>query len=306
MRELFFGFLDGIEEIQRWRTTTLIVLFAALSFVTAAAAWYLFGAQLMGLSNTLVQWLPFSMLRSNGAWMLSIFLWLQAIMLTVALLSLLLTLTLYRNLPKSDFTPAVGWLLAGATLFWSVVWYFKGSMIYNEVLHLLTVLPFDTVENGVSFLLIFYFLYNIMVVVTFVLSSLYAPVFLRRARFDVCPDADLRSHARFQAIGYTFRDIGIFAGASLLLMPLLFVPVVNVLVQLLLWAWLVKETLTFDVGTLLYEADELKAFKRKNRTLWSIALVTALFNFFPLLNFAGPFVGQIMMLRYFSHVRPTA
>lgn len=303
MRELFFGFLDGIEEIQRWRTTGIIVLFATLAFVIALIAWYLFAAHLAGLSNILVQWLPFSMLRSNGAWMLSIFLWLQMIMLTVALLSLLLTLTVYRNLPKGDFTPTVGWILMGSTLFWSAVWYFKGSLIYHEVLQLLTVLPFDTVENGVSFLLIFYFLYNTMVIATFILTSLYAPFFLRRIRQEVCPDVDLHSHARFHAIGYTLRDLLIFLGASLLLMPLLFVPVLNIAVQLLLWIWLVKDTLTYDVGTMLYDPDELKRFKHRNRMLWTIAAVTASFNFFPLLNFAGPFVGEVMMLRYLSHAQ---
>lgn len=306
MRDLFFGFLDGIEEIQRWRTTLMIVIFGGISFLVAAAVWFLFGAQLMALSNALIQWLPFTMLRSNGAWMLSIFLWVQAIMLTVALLSLLLTLTLYRNLPKSDFTPAVGWLLAGSTFFWSAVWFYKGGMIYDEVLHLLTVLPFDTVENGVSFLLIFYFLYNTMVISTFLLTSFYTPLFLRRAHTEVCPDVELHSHARMRAVGYTLRDIAIFVAASLLLMPLLFVPVVNVLVQLALWAWLVKETLTFDVGTMLFDPEELKTLKRRNRALWSVAAMTALFNFFPILNFAGPFVGEIMMLRYLAAARQQA
>jgi hypothetical protein len=298
MRELLVGFLNGLEEVLRWRTTMTIIIFATLTILFWTAIGNLFWPRFLSISNLLVEWLPFAMLRSNGAWMLSTFLWLQSIMLTVAMLSLLLTVTLYRSLPKRDFTGAAGWLLLGATLFWSTVWFFKGDAIYHGVLHLLTMLPFDTVENGVSILMIFYFLYNAAIITMLFLTSLYAPVLLRRVREEVYPYESIHAEAELRSVGYTVRDTVIFITASLLLLPLLFIPVLNVLLQLLLWIWLVKDTFTYDVGALFFGSDELRRLKKGNKQLWAIAAVTALFNFFPLLNFAGPFIGEIMMFHY--------
>lgn len=303
MRELFEGFMDGVEEVLRWRTTLVLLVFASISIVMWALIGRLYWAQFLAFSDRLVEWLPFALLRSNGAWMLSTFLWLQAIMFTVALLSLLLTVTLYRNLPKRDFTPAAAWLMAGATLFWTVVWFFKGDGIYRSILHLLSILPFDTVENGVSTLMILYFLYNAAIITMLFLTSFYSPLLLKRIREEAYPYESLHTEAGLRMTGYTLRDTLLFVAASLLLLPLLFVPVLNIFLQLFLWIWLYKDTFTYSVGALLYTPEELHDIRRGNKTLWLIAAATALFNFFPLLNFAGPFVGGIMMFHYLAGLK---
>lgn len=306
MRELFEGFLDGVEEVLRWKTMMVVILFASIATAFWAGVGLLYWGQFLAFSDRLVEWLPFAMLRSNGAWMLSTFLWGQAILITVALVSLLLTVTLYRSLPKRDFTGAAVWVLLGATLLWTVFWLFKGSDIYRFVLHLLSMLPFDTVENGVSILMIFYILYNAAIITMLFFTSLYTPVLLRRVREEVYPYEDVHTEAELRSFGYTVRNAAIFILASVVLLPLLFVPVLNILIQLLLWVWLVKDTFTYDVGALFYSSKELHRIKKGNRKLWSIAAVTALFNFFPLLNFAGPFVGEIMMFHYLVGLKSKA
>lgn len=306
MRELFEGFLDGIEAILRWRTMMVMVVFASIAVAIWTVVGLLYWEQFLSFSDRLVEWLPFAMLRSNGAWMLSTFLWGQAIMITVALISLLLTVTLYRSLPKRNFTGAAVWVLLGATLFWTAVWLFKGGDIYRFVLHLLSMLPFDTVENGVSFLMIFYILYNAAIITMLFFTSLYSPVLLWRIREEVYPYESFHTEAELRSLGYTVRNTVLFILASIVLLPLLFVPVLNFLVQLLLWVWLVKDTFTYDVGALFYSSGELRRIKKGNRQLWAIAAVTALFNFFPLLNFAGPFVGEIMMFHYLVGLKSKA
>lgn len=298
MRELLNSFFAGIDEVLRWRTMLAILVFAAISTGIWTIVGYLFLPQLVAFTDKLVDWLPFAMLRSNGAWMLSTFIWLQAIMVTIALLSLLLTVTVYRQLPKEKYTIAAVLTVLGATGLWTVIWFFKGDLIYHLVLEWITTLPFDTVENGVSYLLMVYILYNAVIITMTFFVSLYSPVLLRRARENHYPFESIHTEAQMRSFGYTLRDTIIFLTASLLLMPLLFIPVLNVFVQLLLWVWLVKDTFTYDVGALFYTKDELHRVKRYNGMLWAIAGVTALFNFFPLINFAGPFVGEVMMFHY--------
>ncbi|MEJ2500414.1 MAG: hypothetical protein P8Y65_04690 [Campylobacterales bacterium] len=306
MRELFMGFLDGIEEVLQWHTAVVVIVFAMIASAIWTVVGLLYWQHFLSFSDSLVEWLPFAMLRSNGAWMLSTFLWMQAIMLTVAVVSLLLTVTLYRSLPKKAFTGAAGWVLLGATLFWTLVWFFKGGDIYRFVLHLLSMLPFDTVENGVSILMIFYILYNAAIITMLFFTSLYSPVLLRRVREEVYPYEDVHTEAELRSFGYTVRNTVLFIVASIILLPLLFVPVLNILVQLLLWVWLVKDTFTYDVGALFFSSKELHRIKKGNKELWTIAAVIALFNFFPLLNFAGPFVGEIMMFHYLVGLKSKA
>jgi hypothetical protein len=298
MRELFEGFFAGLDEVLRFRTTIMVIIFGAVSIGIWTVIGGLFWPQLIAFTNQLIDWLPFAMLRSNGAWMLSTFLWLQAIMLTVALLSLLLTVTVYRKLPKEKYTSAAVLTVVGSTALWSVVWLFKGKAIYAAVLHWLTTLPFDTVETGVSWLLAFYILYNAVIVTMLFLTSAYTPILLRRVREAHYPYESIHIEAEMRSFGYTVRDTVLFAAGSLLLLPLLFIPVINVFTQMALWIWLVKDTFTYDVAALFYTKEEIEHTKRRNGMLWSIAAVTALFNFFPLINFAGPFVGEVMMFHY--------
>ncbi len=298
MRELLYSFFAGINEVIRGRTMSVMILFALISVGIWGTAGMLFLPQIVAFTDRLVDWLPFAMLRSNGAWMLSTFLWIQAIMITIALVSLLLTVTVYRKLPKEKYASAAFWTVFLTTVLWTVVWFYKGHDIYEAVLHWLTTLPFETVENGVSYLMVFYILYNAVIITMIFLVSLYSPVLLRRARERYYPFESMHTEAQMRSVGYTIRDTIIFVTASTLLLPLLFIPVLNVFVQLLLWLWLVKDTFTYDVGALFYTKDELENVKKYNGMLWVIAGVTAMFNFFPIINFAGPFVGEVMMFHF--------
>jgi len=295
MKEILQGFFAGLDEVWRWQTTVAIITFAGL----ASALWVLVGLmfwpELVAISDKMVDWLPFAMLRANGAWMLSTFLWLQAVMLTIAVISLLLTVSVYRELPKEHYSRAAAITILLSTGLWTVIWMFKGEFIYDEVLKWLNTLPFDTVENGVSVLLVFYMLYNAVIITMVFFASLYSPVLLRRVRERHFPFESMHPEAQMRSVGYTIRDTFYFIVASFLLLPVLFIPVLNFFVQLLLWIWLVKDTFTYDVGALFYSEAEIARIKKRNGILWTIAGVTALFNFFPLVNFAGPFIGEVMM-----------
>ncbi len=298
MKQIFEGFFAGLDEIWRWKTTLTILVFAGISTALWALVGLIFWPHLIAFADRLIDWLPYAMLRSNGAWMLSTFIWLQAIMLTVAVLSLMLSVSFYRELPKEKYTKAAALTLLLVTAFWTVVWFFKGAEIYDLVLRWFNTLPFDTVENAVSAMLVLYMLYNGVIITMVFLASLYSPVLLRRVRERHFPFESIHPEAQMRSVGYTLRDTFYFIVGSAVLLPVLFVPVLNVFVQLLLWIWLVKDTFTYDVAALFYNRGAIKSIKKRNGILWLIAALTALFNFFPLINFAGPFVGEVMMFYY--------
>ncbi len=298
MKRIFEGFFVALDEIWRWKTILTILIAAGVSTALWALIGLLFWPHLIAFTDKMIDWLPYAMLRSNGAWMLSTFIWLQAIMLTVAVLSLMLSVSFYRELPKEKHTKAAVLTLVLVTAFWTIVWFFKGETVYAWVLHWFNTLPFDTVENAVSAMLVLYMLYNGVIITMVFFASLYSPVLLRRVRERHFPFESIHPEAQMRSVGYTIRDTFYFIVGSAVLLPVLFIPVLNVFVQILLWIWLVKDTFTYDVAALFYSPNEIKKIKKRNGFLWLIAGITALFNFFPLINFAGPFIGEIMMFYY--------
>lgn len=62
-------------------------------------------------------------------------------------------------------------------------------------------------------------------------------------------------------------------------------------VQIGLWTWLIKDTMTYAAASLVYEKVDKKALKKHRFSIWFIAIIVALFNLVPVLNIFGPFFG---------------
>lgn len=82
-------------------------------------------------------------------------------------------------------------------------------------------------------------------------------------------------------------------------LPLLFIPVVNILVQIVLWIWLMKDTMSYDAASYTFESVDKARLKAHCGAIWTIAFIAVLFNFVPVLNIFGPFFGLIAMFYYF-------
>jgi uncharacterized protein involved in cysteine biosynthesis len=112
------------------------------------------------------------------------------------------------------------------------------------------------------------------------------------------PDEEIVRDNEFKSIGYTIKDSVIFTLFSLILFPLLFIPVVNIIVLILLWIWLVKDTFSYDATSLLFKKVDKEKIKEHKFALLVISFITALFNFLPVLNIFGPYFGEISMFHY--------
>ncbi len=299
MKAIVFGF----GEILNWNT----MLYALISGFLITALWvgigFYFWDSIVSISSRILELVPFSMVRSNGAWMLSTFLWLQVVLLTFALIFAFFGNIILRSVSKEKYT-SFSLIVAGASAVgWAIVWYFKGNYIYHQFLKLLTWLPFETIEKGVAFLIGFYLVYNAIIVTLLFVASIFSePLIVSVEERHFKEDKVVRDH-QFRSIGYTIRDSLIFLLVSLIALPLLFVPVLNIIVMIALWIWLIKDTLTYDAAVLNYENVDKEELKGHKGALWFISLVTALFNFIPVLNLFGPYFGEITMFHYLKSVQ---
>ncbi len=300
MKNTIQAILFGFKELLSWNT----MKYALISGFLVTLLWVGIGTMLwetlIRLSSHILEMVPFSMVRSNGAWMLSSFLWLQLVLLTFALIFAFFGNIILRSVSKEKYTSFSLLVIAGSAIFWGIVWIFEGGYIYQQFLKLLTWLPFETVEKGIAFLIGFYLIYNAIVVTMVFVTSLFSePLITTVEKHHFKGDEVRRDHV-FSSVGYTLKDSIIFIVASLLAFPLLFIPVLNILVQVALWMWLIKDTMSYDAAALTYEKVKKEEIKKHRFALWNISFVTALFNFVPLLNLFGPYFGEIAMFHYFK------
>jgi len=82
----------------------------------------------------------------------------------------------------------------------------------------------------------------------------------------------------------------------------LFIPILNILIQIALWIWLIKDTISYDAAALSFEKVDSEAHQKHKIAIWFISLFTALFNFIPILNIFGPYFGEIAMFHYMKNI----
>ena len=303
MKNVMNAVIFGFKEILTWNT----MKYALISGMIITAIWsgigYLLWDHMIALSSRIIELVPFSMVRSNGAWMLSTFLWFQLVIITFSLIFVFFGNFILRSMSKEKYTSFSVLVAIGAAIFWAVIWFFKGNDIYHQFLQLLTWLPFETVEKGIAFLIAFYFIYNAIIVsMVFIASVFSEPLIASVEKRHFQEDDVVRDH-EFSIVGYTIKDSFIFIAVSLIAFPLLFIPLINIAVQIVLWVWLAKDTMSYDAAALVYEEVDTKEIKEHKFALWVLSLVTVLFNFIPIFNIFGSFFGEIAMFHYLKSIQ---
>jgi hypothetical protein len=299
MKEVMHAILFGFKEILTWNTMKRALVIGVVVSAFWAGVGFLFWESIVSLAAKVIELVPFSMVRSNGAWMLSAFLWLQLVLITFALIFAFFGNAILRTVSKERYTSFSLIVIAISALFWSIIWFLKGDAIYNQFLKLLTWLPFETVEKSIGFLLGFYLIYSAIIATMVVIVSLFSKPLLTTIQKRAFPELSLVKTNLFSSMRYTLKDALIYLLISLIALPLLFVPIVNFIILLLLWVWLMKDTFRYDAASLLFEKVDHERIKEHSSAIWMISFVAALFNFVPVLNLFGPFFGEIAMFHYF-------
>ena len=303
MKNVMNAMIFGFKEILTWNTMKYALLSGFIVSVIWGFVGYLLWDQMIALSSSIMDFVPFSMVRSNGAWMLSTFLWFQLVIITFALIFAFFGNFILRTISKEKYTSFSILVILSSALFWAIVWFFQGEYIYHRFLELLTWMPFETVEKGIAYLIAFYFIYNAIVVSMVFVTSMFSKPLMSSVEMRHFGEDDVVHDHTFNIVGYTLKDSALYLVASLIAFPLLFIPVINILVQTVLWNYLVKDTMSYDAASLVYEKVDTKEIKGKWKGLGSISFVSILFNFVPILNFFGPYFGEISMFHYLKSLK---
>jgi len=299
MKSVITSLTVAFSKILSWHTVKL----ALISGIVATLIWvgfgFLFWDYILALSSKTLEYVPFSLIKSNGAWMLSVVLWFQLTLITFAIIYAFFGNFIIRSASKDRYTSFSFITVLASALFWGIVWFFVGDKIYQKFLELFNWLPFETVEKGLAFIIGLYIIYNAIVVTLLFIASIFSQPLIE-LEFE---DENIVEKNTFVSIKYTIKDTLIFIALSIIAFPLLFVPILNFFVQLLLWIWLYKDTLSFDALALNYENPNKALLKEHKAAIYFITLVAVLFNFLPIFNIIGPFFGEIAMFHYINSMK---
>ena len=303
MHDFMDAIVFGFKEILRART----MKFAMISGIMVSLFWISLGIvfwdNIIAFSSSILSMLPFSMLRSNGAWMLSTFLWIQLVLVTFALIFAFFGNVIVGKMNREKYSLFSIFIGISSAVFWAVVWFFKADYIYAQFLKLLTWLPFETIEKGVAFLIGFYLIYTAIIVTLIFVASLTSTSFLAQVREECFPYDRMYDDNEIKTIKQAFRDAGIFIVASIVSFPLLFVPVINFIILVALWVWLMKDTIASDASAFVFGDVDKKRLKDLRAGLWGISFVGSLFNFIPVFNVFGPYFTELAMFHYLKDKR---
>ena len=307
MKQLNGYLIRSIRDMLTWNVLRY-VLFIGIPLMVL---WLWIGYELWNVAVTftsmVVGWVPFSIVKANGAEFIGFFLWFVAVLVSFAALTALIGPPILRLFKQRTYYIYTFTSLILLSIFWAWFMLLKWRFIDTELRELLTELPFQTVADGLAWLLAFYFFYNGFILTLFFVISFFRKSFLERIRERDYPDVPMTVE-RLRKIHH-FRlvwDIVTFLILSLLLFPLLFVPVANVLMQLFLWAWLYRESYFLSTCTLYCNEVEYRHLREHRLTIWAIAVMTATLNFLPVINIFAPFFAQIMFFHWIMEHRGTA
>jgi len=292
-------FLRSIRDLIRGPVLSEVLVTGLPMMLIWIGVGWLVWDKLLIWTTRLISWVPFSIVKADGAMLVLFLIWALAVLASFAFVTAIFAPLIFRKIRRGYYYYSFTSLLifaAGWGWYFMANWHLLKTAIADK---LLVWLPFQTVAEGSAVLLNFYILYSFYILSLYLILSFYRKDFLETVREMEYPDWT-RNEKRLKT-AHSFialRDALIFLGLTILFFPLLMIPILNVLIQLFLWAWLYRDS-NFR-GTCSFYCDEqtYKRLRHHSFMIWSIAFFASMLNFIPIINIFTPFFAQLVAFHW--------
>ncbi|WP_200762244.1 EI24 domain-containing protein [Nitrosophilus alvini] len=291
--------IRSIKDVLSWE----IVKFSLMIGIPLAILWiflgYIFWPVMVSFAYKSISWIPFSIVKANGAFITLFFIWFQAVTVSFALIMAFFNVPIYRYVSKRRYEYLIISIIAGLAVFWAIVIVLNWHTLFVGIEKILTWFPFQTVDEAISWLLAIFLVYNFYILSFFLLVLVYIDPFLDAMREKHYPDLkSVPESSHIAVLGTAVRDAALFALFILIFLPFLFIPFLNIALQLFLWTWLYKESYFLSVCAKFCTKVEYKKIKSHKFSIWMIALFASLLNFLPVVNILAPFFAINMYFHW--------
>ncbi len=266
---------------------------------------YVLWQPVSGITAMVIGWIPFSILKANGAFLIGGFVWFQVVLITYAMFVAVFNNLIFRYVPDQKFESFSIVLLLLVSLGWTLFAFLNWDMVFSEVSKVLTWFPFQTLQEGVALMLAALFFYNLFIVSLALVVLMVRKPFLHKLLERDYPEVRLTDDVKKRKFfSVALRDVVIFFVLMTLFFPLFFVPFINMGIQILLWAWLIRESYFLSVASLYGSEEEIKELKKHNFVIWGIAFTASMLNLIPVVNILSPFFALIIFFHWIMLNRP--
>ncbi len=294
MNETIYAIVESFKSITKWKISK-IALITGLSIMSLwVVIGYIFWSPFVKFASSIVDLIPFDLIKTNGALLLSGVAFIQVIFITFAFIIIIFSYFIIEDAKKQEYPMYIVSIAFFVISFWSFIWFFNHDIIYDNLTKLLLWLPFKTVEKTMAYIFVIYIIYNL-----FVASLLLTVSFFSEKIISISTGVRVRKNSADSVMLHTFKNSVIFIAVSLITFVLLFIPVLNIITQIAVWIWLIKDTYTYDVATMFYSKEESSYTQHKHKLpLYIISFVASMFNFIPILNIFSPFFAEFAIYNY--------
>jgi hypothetical protein len=287
-------FVKSFRDLFNLEVLKVVLIAVVPLFILTFGVLFLFWENIIKLSSLLISWIPFSVLKLNGAFFVLFFVWFVLVLVSFGVVTAIFSPIFLNKLKEKGYyyysVIAIGFF----SLFYSVLLINNWDAVYEEVKRLLTILPFETVSLGVGAIVAFFIFYNFFILEIFLVIFAFSKPFLEAIRELEYSEVEINVEDKFKFKRAILKDVGIFVVLFILLFPLFFIPVINIAVQLFLWTKLYRDSFLYFVCSEYCSNEEFKKLSQMKFKTTFIAFLAALFNLLPIVNFFAPFFAIIM------------
>ena len=185
----------------------------------------------------------------------------------------------------------------GSIFFWIIVLGYFWIPFTNFINSYLTWIPFEWLQNTISYIAAPFMAYIIIMISISTLTSLYSEQILISLASKHYPEEKVISSPSLSgSLSTTISSTLLYLFLLILLFPILFIPILGQALMLYLGTILLKAPTVHDVGGLFI--NDKKELKEKRKSSNIISMLSSLFNYIPLLNIFAPIFAQIMFLHH--------
>ncbi len=187
----------------------------------------------------------------------------------------------------------------GSMLLWIILlwasWDLYSSFISLYIQKIPLVGSWEWVQSGGSVFISLIVGYMLIIVTVSAFTSVFSEALLKKLAKEHYPSAEvIGTPSITKSLILTLKSSLIFLIVFLISFPLLFIPLLGQVWMLWLWAILIKEPTTYDVGSLFI--SDKATLKAESKSSGVTAMFASLFNYIPLLNIFAPIFAQILFL----------
>ena len=189
-----------------------------------------------------------------------------------------------------------------ATIFWGVMFFVFHTQINNFVVYLVSHIPFigdsSWVQSAVETIGGILIYYELLIISSVLIVGLIADSIVDRINNKYYHNEKRGFGSIKESIFIALKQNLIFMGLFIILLPTMFIPILNIFVHLMLWSLLIKKPTFYDSISMYATKEEFNSLENSNKfTIRVMTLISASLFLIPIF---GIFV-YIVQLLFFTH-----